>query len=112
MGEHIKFDFINIAVNTQLYIVPLSIQMLIENAVKHNIISSSRPLNIEIKIEGKFLVVKNNLQIKSFKTESTKVGLDNINKRYKLMANQNITVNETKDTFIVKLPLIKMNELK
>jgi hypothetical protein len=89
-------------------IVPLSLQMLFENAIKHNVVSSKYPLTIEVTAEnGNQLMVKNNLQRKNQLNNSTKVGLENIKRRYRLVAQKEVQVIESEDTFIVILPLIK-----
>ncbi|MBX2843826.1 MAG: histidine kinase [Flammeovirgaceae bacterium] len=91
------------------YIAPLTLQMLVENAVKHNIMSTAKPLTIFITTEnGKSIVVKNNLQQKSMVKHSTKTGLENIIKRYKYLSNQAVDVVVTTSNFIVALPLIKL----
>lgn len=91
----------------QHFILPLSLQILIENAVKHNVTSTSQPLKIQIFEENNFIVVKNNLQKKDQLYNSTKLGLANIKSRYKLLANREIEVEESTKFFIVKLPIIK-----
>lgn len=89
-------------------IVPLSMQMLFENAIKHNIVSTQDPLSIEVSAEkGNQLVVKNNLQRKQQVMNSTKVGLENIKKRYRLLSDKNVEVFATQQSFIVVLPLLK-----
>ncbi len=91
-----------------IYVAPFTLQVLIENAIKHNIISVKRPLHISIAIEnGAFVVVKNNLQKKKEKPKSTAFGLDSIAQRYQLMINKSIEVLETSTEFIVKIPVIK-----
>jgi sensor histidine kinase YesM len=87
---------------------PLTLQMLVENAVKHNVIATAKPLKLCIHTteEGK-LVVKNNLQKKTQQVPSGKVGLANIISRYKLLKQPDVMVNETEDEFIVSVPLIK-----
>lgn len=89
------------------FILPLSLQILIENAVKHNITSTSRPLQIDIYNENGYVIVENNLQRKDQNYGSTKLGLANIRSRYQLLINQNILVEESKASFKVKLPIIK-----
>jgi len=89
------------------FVLPISLQILIENAVKHNIVSKSKPLLIELFVEDDFLVVKNNLQLKDQMFETTKVGLTNIRARYKFMTKKEVIVEESKEEFIVKLPIIK-----
>lgn len=88
-------------------VVPLSLQMLFENAIKHNIISSKFPLSILVKAENEDqLIIKNNLQRKNQIMNSTKVGLENIKKRYYLVAGKEVKVISSKDAFIVILPLV------
>lgn len=89
------------------FILPLSLQILIENAVKHNITSKSKPLEITLSNEDNFIIVQNNLQKKDQNYGSTKLGLANIKSRYQLLVDETIVVKETQDTFTVKLPIIK-----
>jgi len=89
------------------FILPLSLQILIENAVKHNITSKSKPLEIKIHNDDQYVIVENNLQKKDQNYGSTKLGLANIKSRYKLLVNKNIEVIENAESFIVKLPIIK-----
>ena len=87
-------------------VVPLSLQMLVENAVKHNIISTQRPLFIEVFIQKNRVIVRNNLQRKNQDTDSTNLGLSNIRNRYQLLANQPVDVIVTTQSFVVSLPLL------
>jgi len=89
------------------FILPLSLQILIENAVKHNITSKSKPLDIKIYSDEHYVIVENNLQKKDQNYGSTKLGLANIKSRYKLLVNRNIKVIEDSKLFTVKLPIIK-----
>jgi len=89
------------------FILPLSLQILIENCVKHNVTSKTRPLKIELISDDTHIHVKNNLQKKNQQYNSTKMGLANIKSRYSLLAEQEIKVQETEDSFIVSLPIIK-----
>lgn len=88
-------------------IVPLSLQLLMENAIKHNIVSQDKPLKIVVKVENDYLVITNNLQKKNQIIESTGIGLTNIRNRYKLITDKNITVSETLVDFTVSIPLIQ-----
>lgn len=91
------------------YIAPLTIQMLVENAIKHNVISKAHPLHIEVYIENdKSIVVKNNLQSKKVIEKSTKTGLSNIRKRYEYFGNQNIDIVTTAKNYLVAVPLIQL----
>jgi tetratricopeptide (TPR) repeat protein len=92
------------------YFLPLlSLQLLVENAVKHNIISNKKPLLITIKSTNSFLVVENNLQKKSSIENSTKIGLQNLITRYKLICNETVDIQQSDSHFTVKLPLLKEN---
>lgn len=91
------------------FVLPLSLQILIENAVKHNITSTNKPLKIDIFTESDFLVVRNNFQPKNQVNNSTKMGLENIRSRYELLANKEIVVENDGKYFTVHLPLIKNN---
>jgi LytS/YehU family sensor histidine kinase len=90
------------------YIIPsLSVQLLVENAIKHNVISRQNPLSIEIfTTEGKQLVVNNNLNKKNQKEKSTKIGLQNIESKYKLMNQEGFQVVNGEKNFMVVLPMI------
>jgi two-component system LytT family sensor kinase len=88
-------------------IVPLSLQILMENAIKHNIVSSDKPLKIEVNAVNGRLVVSNNLQKKNQVNESTGIGLDNIRNRYKLLGNGQVEVSESGGDFTVSIPLIE-----
>jgi two-component system, LytTR family, sensor kinase len=89
-------------------IPPLTLQLLVENAVKHNEVSSENPLrlSIAINVAGR-LEVKNNLQKKLVAVPSEKVGLANIMAKYKLLGQPEVEVRETENEFIVSLPLIQ-----
>ncbi|SFZ92226.1 Histidine kinase [Flaviramulus basaltis] len=88
-------------------IPPLVLQLLIENSIKHNIVSLDDPLLIKVFIEGEnTLVVSNNLQPKMTTETTTKKGLENIRNRYLILSGKNIEVIKSKDNFIVKVPLL------
>lgn len=95
------------------YLMPsLSLQLLVENAVKHNIVSRTQPLVIEIlTAAGNKLVVNNNLQPKQLKKTSTRIGLNNIRSKYKLMKQEGFQVVEGESNFMVVLPLV-WNDMK
>jgi uncharacterized membrane-anchored protein YhcB (DUF1043 family) len=84
---------------------PMTIQILIENAIKHNIISKQRPFLIEIVEENGHLLIRNNLQPKLLKEPSTGIGLENIKNRYRILFDCSIIIRETAEMFIVELPI-------
>jgi two-component system, LytTR family, sensor kinase len=92
----------------QKKIVPLSLQILMENAIKHNIVSADKPLKIDVFAENGRLVISNNLQKKNQVTESTGIGLENIRNRYKLLGNGQVEVIENENNFTVSIPLIEI----
>ena len=87
-------------------IIPMSLQLLLENAVKHNVISRAKPLQISIAAENGHLVVHNKLQPKSTQLPTTKLGLKNIQRRYMLISNKEVVINRENNHFQVKLPLL------
>jgi two-component system LytT family sensor kinase len=94
------------------YILPVSLQMLVENAVKHNIISKSKPLHIEILcLDNESITVRNNLQKKKVDDDhSTRLGLTNIAKRYDFLGHQGVSIEQTDHTFSVTIPLIHLKQ--
>ncbi len=107
-GKNLKSS-INVSENN-FSIVPLSLQMLIENAIKHNIISEEEPLSINISISDNYIIVENNLQIKNIREQSLNIGLKNIKKRYSYLTNKDVLIEKGKDNFIVKLPLLEIKK--
>lgn len=89
-------------------ILPLTIQLLIENAVKHNEISSKNPLELKIYCTDEYLIVHNNKQKRMIMPSSTKVGLHNISERYRFLVNREVIIEDTESTFTVKVPLVKI----
>jgi LytS/YehU family sensor histidine kinase len=83
--------------------------MLLENAIKHNVVSSEKPLHIDLYVEkDEVLIVKNNLQRKSGLPDSTQTGLANISQRYKLLCQRTVEVIVTASNFMVVLPLLSV----
>jgi hypothetical protein len=106
--ESLTVEF-RLDLNTAQYNLPiLSLQMLVENALKHNYFSKEAPLVIEIYNEAdEFLVVRNNLKKRALYEKPTKLGLQNIMNRYQMLLDKFIIVKEDEHYFMVKLPLIQ-----
>jgi two-component system LytT family sensor kinase len=110
--DAVKFNIPDSISNDALKIVPLSLQLLLENAVKHNVVSSSKPLTINIYEEGNYLIIENNINPKEAIGRSTKVGLQNIADRYGLITDKGVKIANNNKTFKVSLPLLyKMNNM-
>ncbi|MFT7898544.1 2TM domain-containing protein [Tenacibaculum ascidiaceicola] len=104
--EAVQFNIPEEVSNPDLKIVPLSLQLLLENAVKHNVVSSTKPLEVKIFEEDGFLKIQNNINPKEAIGKSTKVGLRNIADRYGLITDRNIQIVNNNKTFTVCLPLL------
>ena len=87
-------------------IIPVSLQILTENAIKHNMATRESPLKIEVFIESAYVVVRNNLQKMATKLESTGIGLKNLKERIKLITGKSLVVEEKDNYFTVKVPLL------
>ncbi len=109
-SENLKVEISIPKERMKCFVAPLSLQMLVENAIKHNEVSTARPLFLSISVEGKNLIVKNNLQRKSSVAHSTKTGLENIKQRYKHLSNQLVEVIVTTSSFIVAIPLLDVRK--
>jgi sensor histidine kinase YesM len=92
------------------FILPLSIQILIENTIKHNEVSSEHPLKISLTIENNFLVISNNLQQKINMEDSNEIGLANLTERYKHFTDKAPEFYATQNQYIAKIPLLRENE--
>ena len=92
--------------NPEAKVVPLSLQLLLENAVKHNMVTPSKRLIITIYEQDGALVVKNNIQPKQVVKKSSGVGLQNIRQRYQLLTDRPVLISELNNEFVVALPLL------
>jgi LytS/YehU family sensor histidine kinase len=113
-GEGIKINIppiTDVAV-TSMRIIPTALQILIENAVKHNTISTTNPLTINLKIDNNNIIVSNNLAPRPIPADSTGLGLKGLKEKYKIIANKEIKINQTDTTFNVSIPLMTRHEIK
>ena len=92
--------------NADAKVVPLSLQLLLENTIKHNVVSENKPLHIKIYIKDNFLVVENNLQKKEVLQDRKGVGLQNIVSRYAILSRRKVLIDENKEAFAVYLPIL------
>ena len=104
--ENLNFDIRISSDALQKKLPPMAVQMLVENAVKHNEISRRHPLTVVISTSGDWITVENRIQPKLTGNTGTRIGLDNLAKRYRLLFKQEIVVKEENSCFIVSLPLI------
>ncbi len=104
--ENLKVD-ISLEEDASKYqMAPLTLQLLIENAIKHNIVSKKKPLQINIVLKENYLEVSNNLQPKTNKEYSHQLGLKNISNRYQFLTDREVTIENNESTFKVRIPLI------
>ncbi len=104
--ESIVFDIPEKSSVPDAKIVPLSLQLLLENAVKHNVVTSAKPLHIQVFEQNGALVVTNNLQEKQVVKKSSGVGLQNIKQRYGILTDREVAIDKTTKKFSVSLPML------
>jgi sensor histidine kinase YesM len=92
--------------NPEAKVVPLSLQLLLENTVKHNVVSEQKPLHIRIFIEGDYLAIQNDYQKKEVLQDRKGVGLQNIINRYGIITNRKVLIEQNEETFTVKIPIL------
>ncbi|MEZ4941543.1 MAG: histidine kinase [Saprospiraceae bacterium] len=97
---------ITVPENAPGFVAPLTLQMLVENALKHNEASKARPLKIEVFQENGYLVVRNNLQPKNSLPESTGLGLANIQARYQILSDKAVLISDEGGFFTVEIPVL------
>lgn len=106
-GERIELN-INIEEDiSKIRIVPISLQILVENALKHNSASEENPLRIDISLMGDYIIMTNNIRKKSILNDSSGTGLLNLKERVKLIMNKELIICQEDNQFTVKLPVIK-----
>ncbi|TDP02338.1 2TM domain-containing protein [Flavobacterium sp. 245] len=93
-------------INPDAKVVPLSLQLLLENTVKHNVVSEQKPLHIRIFIDGDYLAIQNDFQKKEVLQDRKGVGLQNIVNRYGIVTNRKVVIEQNEETFTVKIPIL------
>ncbi len=104
--DNLNVEIIEDEMDQDIFIAPLTFQLLIENATKHNEISSRRNLRIKIYRDNDFIIVQNNLQVKNVLDNGSSFGLKNLQERYQYLSGKDIVINNTGDEFIVRVPVI------
>ncbi|GAB4039231.1 hypothetical protein GCM10028809_59780 [Spirosoma gilvum] len=92
---------------TNYLIAPLTLQLLLENVIKHNTMSTAKPMMVTIKVVQDYIEVSNRLQLRQKPFYSTGIGLQNIVSRYALLSEQAVWIGQREDEFVVKVPLLK-----
>ena len=94
-------------VKTENYLIPpISLQMLVENAIKHNEFTDNSPIDILIQVNSNFVTVKNKIIPKKYFITSSKIGLHNLSNRYRILTKKEVIIEQDTGYFIVKLPLL------
>lgn len=105
--EKLKVNITIPAEKLSYFIPPLTLQLLIENTVKHNILSTEKPLTVDILVdEDDYLIVKNNIQLRAQEFASTGVGLKNITSRFSYFTTKKVNFELTETSYIAKVPLL------
>jgi len=111
MGRKVELEIaIDDAIQTTYAVAPIALQLLVENAVKHNTASKEHPLIIHLEVVDQYVVVRNNLQKLVVELPSSKVGLKNIVDRYRLLSKVEVQIVRNEAEFLVKLPLLTVRE--
>ena len=107
LGDCISYDCRIPPEYMERQIPPLTLQLLVENVIKHNSISPDKPMTIHIEIDNEYLVVSNPVSPKKKKDSSSGIGLKNLSNRCRLMSNKNIVIQKEDSIFTVKIPIIQ-----
>jgi ligand-binding sensor domain-containing protein len=107
-GDNLKIQMMDLDTIKSSKIPPLTLQLLIENALKHNVVSRDRPLTINIyaDLSKGYIFVKNNLQLKKEVMVSTGIGIETIISRYRILTVKSIIIDKNEETFTLGIPLL------
>ena len=103
-GENLNFEIIG---NVEGYLPPLSLQLLVENAIKHNVVSDDHPLEIKVDLKTDLCVITNNIKEKLSK-DSTGIGLNNLKERYQYLSDKKVVIKNDGTSFVVELPILHL----
>ena len=104
-GRNLQYE---ITVQSSKMIIPMALQILVENATKHNVISDEKPLKIMISNDENYIFVSNEIQPKSDKADSHGLGIENIKARYKYLTSKEVVINNSEKKFEVRIPLLTL----
>lgn len=104
--DSVSFEFDVKIQDFKSFVVPLALQLLLENCIKHNFATTQKPLNVKIYSDSGFLMIENNLQAREQVKESAGIGLSNIVQRYALLTSQNVFIEKSAEFFRVKIPIL------
>ncbi len=105
-GDSVSLKIVQSVENDNFLIPPISLQILLENAIKHNEFTERKPLVITLDIQNGKAVITNEMRKKKIKKQSSHIGLQNLNERYKLITEKEIVIEDTSDMFRVTLPML------
>ena len=108
-GDSLKFNLVIVPGSRLKCIPPMSLQLLVENCIKHNEISEENPLEIRVETTEDSLTISNNLQERKDTEEKSNTGLKNMIHRFAFYTNKEVLVTKTEDCFTVKIPLLKVS---
>jgi len=108
-GEKLKLE-VNLNLDIDAYIVPMTLQLLVENAVKHNEVSEKFPLHVSIRQNGQYIEVENALNPKPTTNDSRQTGLKNISQQFAFFTDKKIEMRSAEGFFLVRVPLIRMEK--
>jgi LytS/YehU family sensor histidine kinase len=105
-GDNFQFDNQLTKEENKYRIAPLTLQILVENALQHNEVSKMHPLSISVFFDNNYLIMRNNLRLKKQQNNTDKNGLVHLKARYKLLSTQPVLIEKTMDFFTIKIPLV------